>query len=217
MRLILLGPPGAGKGTQAKMLSDYFGIPHISTGDILRAAVKEGTLLGVKAKEYMEKGLLVPDDLIMEIVKERLEKQDCEKGFVMDGFPRNLYQAEGLKKILEEKNIKLDAVINFDVPKEELIERFTGRRVCPSCGATYHIKYNPSLKENICDKCGSELIIRADDNRSTVEKRIEVYEKETMPLIEYYKNEGILISIDGTKSIDEVFKKLIGLLRGEIQ
>lgn len=215
MNLVLLGPPGAGKGTQAKKLSDYYGIPHISTGDILRTAVSEGTALGLKAKEYMEKGLLVPDDLIMGIIGERLEKPDCRKGFVMDGFPRTINQAEGLKKLLDEKNTKLDAVVYFDVPKGELIERFTGRRVCGRCGATYHVRYNPPSRENTCDKCGSELIIRADDKKETVEKRISVYEDETKPLIQYYEKEGLLISIDGTKPIDEVFEELISLLRGE--
>lgn len=215
MRIVLMGPPGAGKGTQAKKLCEAFGVPQVSTGDILRAAVNQGTELGKKAKEYMDQGLLVPDEVITGIVKERLRKSDVEKGFILDGFPRTIPQAESLEKILEEMGIKLDAVINIVVPREELIERFTGRRVCENCGSTYHIKYNPPKQEGICDKCGGRLIVRADDDVKTVEKRIDVYERETKPLIDYYKSKNLLVNIDGNRPIEEVFEEIKGLLKGE--
>ncbi|SHM85408.1 Adenylate kinase [Caldanaerovirga acetigignens] len=215
MRIILMGPPGAGKGTQAKKLCETFGIPQISTGDMLRAAVNQGTELGRKAKEYMDQGLLVPDEVITGIVKERLRENDAEKGFILDGFPRTIPQAESLEKILEEMEVKLDAVINIVVPREELIERFTGRRVCEVCGSTYHVKYNPPRQQGICDKCGGRLIERADDDVKTVEKRIDVYERETKPLIDYYKNKNLLANIDGNRPIEEVFEEIKGLLKGE--
>jgi adenylate kinase len=215
MRIVLMGPPGAGKGTQAKKLCEAFGVPQVSTGDILRAAVNQGTELGRKAKEYMDQGLLVPDEVITGIVKERLRENDAEKGFILDGFPRTIPQAESLEKILEEMEVKLDAVINIVVPREELIERFTGRRVCEVCGSTYHVKYNPPRQQGICDKCGGRLIERADDDVKTVEKRIDVYERETKPLIDYYKNKNLLANIDGNRPIEEVFEEIKGLLKGE--
>lgn len=212
MRIVLMGPPGAGKGTQAKKLAEAFSVPQIATGDILRAAVQQGTPLGKKAKEYMEQGLLVPDEVITGIVRERLKANDAEKGFILDGFPRTIPQAESLDKILEEMGVKLDAVINIVVPRDELIQRFTGRRVCPNCGATYHVKHNPPEQEGICDKCGGQLIVRADDDIKTVEKRIDVYERETKPLIDYYKDKELLVNIDGNRPIEEVFEEIKGLL-----
>ncbi|MFO7152555.1 MAG: adenylate kinase [Bacillota bacterium] len=212
MRIVLMGPPGAGKGTQAKKLAEAFSVPQIATGDILRAAVQQGTPLGKKAKEYMEQGLLVPDEVITGIVRERLKANDAEKGFILDGFPRTIPQAESLDKILEEMGVKLDAVINIVVPRDELIQRFTGRRVCPNCGATYHVKHNPPKQEGICDKCGGQLIVRADDDIKTVEKRIDVYERETKPLIDYYKDKELLVNIDGNRPIEEVFEEIKGLL-----
>ncbi|MCG0276116.1 MAG: adenylate kinase [Thermosediminibacteraceae bacterium] len=215
MRIVLMGPPGAGKGTQAKKLAEFFGVPQIATGDILRAAVQEGTPLGKKAKEYMDKGLLVPDDVMTGIVKERLQEKNTENGFILDGFPRTIPQAESLEKILEEMGVKLDAVVNIVVPRQELIERFAGRRVCEVCGSTYHIKYNPPQKEGICDKCGGKLITRADDDVRTVEKRIDVYERETKPLVDYYQRKNMLVNIDGNRPIETVFEDIKSRLRGE--
>ncbi|ADL06930.1 adenylate kinase [Thermosediminibacter oceani] len=215
MRIVLMGPPGAGKGTQAKKLAEAFDVPHISTGDMLRSAVQEGTPLGKKAREYMDKGLLVPDEVITGIVRERLRDKSCEKGFILDGFPRTIPQAESLEEALGEMGIRLDAVVNIVVPREELIERFTGRRVCEVCGFTYHVKYNPPQKEGICDKCGGKLIMRADDDVKTVENRINVYEQQTRPLIEYYDRKNLLVNIDGNRPIDVVFEDIKSRLRGE--
>jgi adenylate kinase len=198
MKLILLGAPGAGKGTQAKWISKEYGLPHISTGDILRHNVKEGTELGKEAKRYMDEGKLVPDELIIGMMKERLSEEDCKNGFILDGFPRTINQAEELGKITD-----IDAVLNIYVPFEKLIERITGRRSCPKCGAVYHIKYNPPKKDNICDVCGNELIQRDDDKEETVKKRLETYEAQTAPLIDYYEKKGKLLTVEGQEEIED--------------
>ncbi len=212
MELLLMGPPGAGKGTQAEVLTEKFNIPHISTGDMFRAAVKEGTELGKKAKECMDKGQLVPDEVTIGIVKERLSKDDCKKGFLLDGFPRTVEQADALTKILEELTRPNIRVLNINVPKEELVERAVGRRICKGCGKTYHLKFNPPKKENVCDACGKELYQRADDTAETMNERIGVYEASTKPLIEYYKKMGVYEEVDGKLSIEKVSEALIGLL-----
>ncbi len=213
MNLIMLGPPGAGKGTQAKMLVEKLGIPQISTGDMLRAAVAEGTELGKKAKEYMDKGQLVPDEVVIGIVKERLSKPDCEKGFILDGFPRTVPQAEALDKILEEMGKRIDYVINIVVPDEEILKRLTGRRTCKKCGAMYHVIYNPPKQEGVCDKCGGELYQRDDDKEETIKNRLKVYAEQTAPLVDYYRKKGVLVDIDGTKSINEIFEDILKALK----
>lgn len=215
MRLIFLGPPGAGKGTQAKMLIDRYGIPQISTGDILRAAVKEGTPLGKKAKEYMDAGKLVTDDIVIGIIEERLKQDDCKKGFILDGFPRTVAQAEALDKMLKDLNMPLDKVLALIVPDEELLKRLTGRRTCKACGQMYHVIFDPPKKEGICDKCGGELYQRADDNEETIKNRLSVYHSQTAPLLEYYKKQGLLREIDGTATPEEIFKKIIDVLEGK--
>ncbi len=208
MRIILLGLPGAGKGTQAKILAEELNIPHISTGDILRQASEDRTPLGLKAKEYMDKGHLVPDDLIIDLIKERIKREDCKKGFLFDGFPRTIPQAEALEKISN-----IDKVINLKVEDEVAIERLSGRRTCKGCGALYHIIYLPPKRERICDRCGGELIIREDDKKEAILKRLEVYREETQPLIKYYRKKGLLIIIDGGRSKEEVTKNLLGSVR----
>lgn len=215
MRLIFLGPPGAGKGTQAEKISKEFELPHVSTGDIFRKALKEGTELGLKAKNYMDKGLLVPDDVVVAIVEERLKQEDCEKGFILDGFPRTVPQAEALDMSMKALNRSIDHVINISVSKEELIERLTGRRVCSKCGATFHLKYNAPKEEGICDVCGGELIQRDDDKIETVNERLNVYNEQTQPLIEYYKQKKLLRTVDGEKGIDKVFEEISEILRGD--
>lgn len=214
MNIIMLGPPGAGKGTQAQMLAEKYGIPQISTGDMLRAAVAEGTELGKKAKEYMDKGQLVPDEVVIGIVKERLSKPDCEKGFILDGFPRTVAQAEALDKMLAEMGKKIDYVINIVVPDEEILKRLTGRRTCRKCGAMYHVIYNPPKVEGVCDKCGGELYQRDDDKEETIKNRLSVYHSQTAPLIEYYRKKGVLVDIDGTKDIKSIFEDICAVLEG---
>ena len=208
MRLILLWPPGAGKGTQASSIVAEYGITHISTGDIFRHNIKNETELGKKVKSYLDKGQLVPDELTIDLVWDRLSKDDCKKGFLLDGFPRTINQAEALQKGLEERGLKLDKVINIDVDKNILVKRLSGRRVCKNCGETYHIDNKPTLKDGVCDKCSGEVIQRADDNEKTVLDRIEVYEKQTFPLIDFYKNLGLILTVDGTLSIEDVFSQI---------
>lgn len=209
LRAVLLGPPGAGKGTQAVRLVEKYEIPHISTGDIFRKNIKEGTELGKKAQEYMNAGALVPDELVVDLVKDRLQQDDCKNGFLLDGFPRTIFQAEKLDEFLSESNLKMDIVINLKVEKAALIKRLTGRRVCKDCGASYHIVNIPPKKEGVCDICGGELIQRKDDNIETVENRINVYEEQTAPLIGYYKEAGSLVDFDGEASLDEVFDAIV--------
>lgn len=212
MRLILLGPPGVGKGTQASAIVKKYNIPHISTGDIFRANIKEGTELGKEAQSYMNKGLLVPDDLVVSIVKDRLEKEDCKDGFLLDGFPRTIIQADTLDQELKEMGIKLDKVVNIDADKEILIERAIGRRICKQCGATYHIVFNPPKNESVCDFDGGELFQREDDIKETVATRIEVYLEQTQPLIDYYLEKGIILNVDGTRPIEETFQTIVNAL-----
>ena len=208
MNVILLGPPGAGKGTQATTIVKEYQIPHISTGDIFRENIKNGTELGKKAQEYMNKGELVPDDLVIEIATDRLAREDCHQGFLLDGFPRTVHQAEELDGFLEGRGDKVHHVLNISVAKEELIRRLIGRRVCKNCGATYHIETMKPKVEGVCDVCGGELVQRADDNRETVENRIDVYEQQTMPLIDYYEKAGVLVHIDGSLGLENVFTKI---------
>ncbi|MCX5678306.1 MAG: adenylate kinase [Candidatus Omnitrophica bacterium] len=208
MKLILLGPPGAGKGTQSVVLAKKYNLPHISTGDILRESVKSGQPLGLKAKEYMDKGALVPDEIVTGIVAERLKRPDTKKGFILDGFPRTIKQAEDLGSALKDMGTEIDAVIYFETSTNVAIERLTGRRVCKSCGFNYHIKNIPPKKEGICDKCGGQLYHRADDNEATVRNRLKVYEDQTKPLIDYYSKQGILEKVSGDMGVDELFKVL---------
>ncbi|MBP3803861.1 MAG: adenylate kinase [Oribacterium sp.] len=212
MKIVMLGAPGAGKGTQAIKIADKFGIPHISTGDIFRANIKGGTELGMKAKSYMDKGQLVPDEVTIGMLLDRIAEDDCKDGYVLDGFPRTIPQAESLTKALADKGDKIDFALDINVPDEAILTRMSGRRACPKCGATYHIVYAAPQKENICDKCGSELIIRSDDKPETVQDRLNVYHKQTEPLISYYKNEGVFCEVDGTKELQEVFNDVVKVL-----
>jgi adenylate kinase len=212
MRIVLLGAPGAGKGTQAKILIEKYGMPQISTGDLLRAAVKAGTALGKEAKSFMDKGELVPDSVVLGMVEERLKQDDCKKGYILDGFPRNTAQAEALDKMLAALNMSLNAALSVDVPLEDLMKRLTGRRTCKSCGQMYNVYFKAPAKEGVCDKCSGELFQRDDDKEATIKKRLEVYTAQTEPLIGYYKSKGILKSISGTGSIDEIFKKVTAAL-----
>lgn len=212
MKIIMLGAPGAGKGTQAKQIADKYQIPHISTGDIFRANIKEGTELGSKAKTYMDQGLLVPDELVVELVADRIAKDDCKNGFVLDGFPRTIPQAKALDEALAKMGEKMDYAVDVDVPDENIISRMGGRRACVNCGATYHIVNIPTKVEGICDKCGKEVILRDDDKPETVQKRLQVYHEQTQPLIDYYKNQGILKSVNGTRPMDTVFADIIQIL-----
>jgi len=208
----MLGAPGAGKGTQAQMIADKFNIPHISTGDIFRANIKNGTELGKKAKEFMDKGQLVPDELTVQLLLDRVANDDCKNGYVLDGFPRTIPQADVLDSELTKLGDKVDFAINVDVPDENIVRRMSGRRACLKCGATYHIEHIPPKKEGICDKCGSELVQREDDKPETVQNRLSVYHEQTQPLIDYYDKKNILKTVDGTKDMQEVFSNIVGIL-----
>lgn len=208
MKLLIMGRPGAGKGTQAVNIREYYNIPHISTGDIFRANIKGQTKLGKEAKEYMDKGLLVPDSLTIDLVKDRLSQEDCQKGFLLDGFPRNLEQAKALDDFLKANNDSLDAVLDIDVKPEILIDRIVGRRVCPQCGATFHIKNNPPKVEGVCDVCGAKLIQRNDDTYATAENRLKVYDEQTAPLLDYYKNQHLLKTVNGDQDFAKVFEDI---------
>lgn len=212
MKIIMLGAPGAGKGTQAKMIAEKYGVPHVSTGDIFRVNIKNGTQLGMEAKKYMDQGLLVPDELTVKILLDRVAKEDCKNGYVLDGFPRTIPQAEVLDKALTEINDKIDYAINVDVPDENIIRRMGGRRACLSCGATYHIEHIPPKQEGICDVCGKELVLRDDDKPETVKNRLDVYHKQTQPLIDFYEAKGILRSVDGTVDMKDVFAAIVAIL-----
>ncbi len=212
MKVIMLGAPGAGKGTQAKQIADKYSIPHISTGDIFRANIKNGTELGKKAKTFMDQGLLVPDELVVELVADRIQQDDCKNGFVLDGFPRTIPQAEALDAALEKINEKMDYAIDVDVPDENIITRMSGRRACLNCGATYHIVSIPTKVEGICDRCGSQVVLRDDDKPETVKKRLEVYHEQTQPLIDYYKKKEILKTVNGVQPMEDVFKAIVEIL-----
>lgn len=215
MNVILMGLPGAGKGTQAERIVEEFGVPHISTGDMFRIAIREESEMGLLAKSYMDQGLLVPDEVVIGIVKERLSKADCEKGFMLDGFPRTLAQAEALDTTLLQLERKIDHVINIDVDRGILLERLTGRRICRSCGATYHVVFNPPVNETSCDKCGGELYQRDDDNEATVATRLDVNIEQSAPILEYYKDKGLLRNINGQQEIGVVFTEVAKVLRGQ--
>lgn len=212
MKIIMLGAPGAGKGTQAKMIADKYGVPHISTGDIFRANIKEGTELGVEAKKYMDQGLLVPDELTVRILLDRVANEDCKNGYVLDGFPRTIPQAEVLDKELAKLGDAIDYAINVEVPDKNIVNRMSGRRACLSCGATYHIKHVPPKADGVCDRCGKELILRDDDKEETVKNRLKVYHEQTQPLIEFYNHKNILKSVDGTMDMKLVFDAIVGIL-----
>ena len=212
MKIIMLGAPGAGKGTQAKKIADKYQIPHISTGDIFRANIKNGTELGKKAKTYMDQGLLVPDELVVDLVVDRLAQEDCANGCVLDGFPRTIPQAESLDAALAAKGEAIDYAIDVDVPDENIIHRMSGRRACVACGATYHIVHVPTKVEGVCDRCGESLILRDDDKPETVKKRLDVYHAQTQPLIDYYTEKNVLKSVDGTQDMEEVFQAIVNIL-----
>ena len=212
MKIIMLGAPGAGKGTQAKKIAEKYGIPHISTGDIFRANIKNGTELGKKAKTYMDQGALVPDELVVDLVVDRVGQEDAKNGYVLDGFPRTIPQAEALDKALAAINDKVDYAINVEVPDENIINRMSGRRACVDCGGTYHIKYNPTKVEGVCDACGGKLILRDDDKPETVKNRLNVYHEQTQPLIDYYSKQGIMKEVDGTLDMEEVFNAIVAIL-----
>ncbi len=212
MKIIMLGAPGAGKGTQAKMLAAKYDIPHISTGDIFRANIKNGTELGAKAKEYMDKGLLVPDELVVDLIMDRFKADDCKNGYILDGFPRTIPQAEALDKALSAVGESIDYAINVEVPDENIVNRMSGRRACVGCGATYHIKYSPTKVEGKCDTCGAELIIRDDDKPETVLNRLNIYHEQTQPLIDYYSTKGVMKEVDGTVDMNVVFDSIVAIL-----
>lgn len=212
MKIVMLGAPGAGKGTQAKKIAEKYNLPHISTGDIFRANINLGTTLGEKAKSYMDQGLLVPDELTLELIMDRFTAKDCENGYVLDGFPRTYAQAEALTASLAENGEKIDFAIDVEVPDDKIVSRMGGRRACKACGGTFHIKYNPPKTEGVCDLCGGALTTREDDMPETVQKRLDVYHTQTQPLIDYYTNEGILKSVDGTQDVDKVFEDILEIL-----
>ena len=212
MKIIMLGAPGAGKGTQAMLIAEEYGIPHISTGDIFRANIKNNTELGKKAKEYMDQGLLVPDELTCDLVVDRISQDDAKNGYVLDGFPRTIPQAEALTEALKKRNEAIDFALDVDVPDENIVSRMSGRRACLNCGATYHIVFAAPKKEGVCDMCGKELVLRDDDKPETVQKRLTVYHEQTQPLIDYYKNAGVLHKLDGTKDINDIFASIKELL-----
>ena len=212
MKIIMLGAPGAGKGTQAKKISAKYGVPHTSTGDIFRANIKGQTELGMKAKVFMDQGQLVPDEITIGMLLDRIQEEDCKKGYVLDGFPRTIPQAESLTKALADMGDHIDYAINVDVPDENIISRMSGRRACLKCGQTYHIVYNPPKKENVCDVCGEALVLRDDDKPETVKKRLDVYHDQTQPLIDYYKAAGVLAEVDGTKDLEAVFQDIVKIL-----
>ena len=212
MKLLMLGAPGAGKGTQAKKIAEKYGIPHISTGDIFRANIKNGTELGNKAKSYMEQGLLVPDELTCDLVVDRIAQDDCKNGYVLDGFPRTIPQAEALKAALGKMGTTIDYAINVEVPDENIVERMGGRRACLACGCTYHVVYNAPKEEDVCDVCGAKLVLRDDDKPETVKKRLDVYHEQTQPLIDFYDKEGVLVEVDGTQNLEDVFQAITKIL-----
>jgi len=212
MKIIMLGAPGAGKGTQAIKIAEKYSIPHISTGDIFRANIKNGTELGKKAKEYIDQGCLVPDELVVDLVVDRLKADDCANGYVLDGFPRTIPQAEALDNALNAEGEKIDYAINVEVPDENIVSRMSGRRACLKCGATYHVVYAPTKVENVCDTCQGELILREDDKPETVQKRLSVYHEQTQPLIGYYTDKKLLVEVDGTMDIDDVFDAIVRVL-----
>ncbi len=212
MKIVMLGAPGAGKGTQAKRIAAEYGIPHISTGDIFRANIKAGTELGKKAKAFMDQGALVPDEVTIGMLMDRIHEADCEKGYVLDGFPRTIPQAESLTRALAAEGNKIDAAVDIDVPDENIVNRMGGRRACLNCGNTYHIVFNPPKKEGICDTCGNALVLRDDDKPETVQKRLAVYHDQTQPLIDYYRAQGALKSVDGTQEMDKVFEDIKAVL-----
>ena len=212
MKIVMLGAPGAGKGTQAKKIAEKYGIPHISTGDIFRANIKGGTELGMKAKTFMDQGMLVPDEITIGMLMDRINEADCVKGYVLDGFPRTIPQAESLTDALKERGEAIDYAVNVDVPDENIINRMSGRRACLSCGATYHVVFNPPKREGVCDTCGNSLVLRADDQPDTVKNRLSVYHEQTQPLIDYYKAAGVLKEVDGTQDMGKVFEDIVEIL-----
>ena len=212
MKIIMLGAPGAGKGTQAKMLAAKYNIPHISTGDIFRANIKNGTALGAKAKEYMDKGLLVPDELVVDLIMDRFKEDDCKNGYILDGFPRTIPQAEALDAALSANGESIDYAVNVEVPDENIVNRMSGRRACVGCGATYHVVYNPTKEEGKCDACGADLILRDDDKPETVLNRLQVYHEQTQPLIDFYTKKGVIAEVDGTVDMNDVFEAIVAIL-----
>lgn len=212
MKIIMLGAPGAGKGTQAKKIAEKYHIPHVSTGDIFRANIKNGTELGLQAKGFMDQGLLVPDEITIGMLLNRIQEADCKNGYVLDGFPRTIPQAESLTKALNDLGDAIDYAVNVDVPDDNIIGRMSGRRACLACGATYHVAFNPPKEEGICDICGKELVLRDDDKPETVQKRLSVYHEQTQPLIDYYKQAGKLAEVDGTQEMEAVFQSIVGIL-----
>lgn len=212
MKIIMLGAPGAGKGTQAKKIAAKYGIPHVSTGDIFRANIKNGTELGMKAKTYMDAGNLVPDEITIGMLLNRIHEEDCKNGYVLDGFPRTIPQAESLTAALKERGEAIDYAVDVDVPDENIVSRMSGRRACLACGATYHIVYNAPKKEGVCDQCGEPLVLRDDDKPETVKNRLDVYHRQTQPLIDYYKKEGVLAQVDGTQDMEQVFQDIVKIL-----